>query len=275
MSQQYIPAKYWEQRFSKKLDLSTVGHLGLGPAYNKWLYKARFRALSRGIRKLDLRCRGESLLDLGVGSGGWIPFWQNLGLAKLVGLDITSASVATLQEQYPQYKFIQGDICDAVAIGLTEKFEFITAFDVLFHITDDSAFSKSISTISQLVKPNGWVIISDSFCEKPWGPIYHEYHRTWNHYLQELRKADLDPVHCVPIYFTMTTTICACEVPCGNLLSQFTGIVLKVVARLARRWQTEWINNLIGSVLYIADGVLCRFSGTGPSLKIVFARKGH
>lgn len=275
MSQQYIPAKYWEERLSKKLDLSTVGHIGLGYVYNNWLYKARYRALRRGIRTLDLRCEGKSLLDVGVGSGSWIPFWQPLGVFNLVGLDITSASVVALQKEYPQYTFIQGDICEALSIALADRFDFLTAFDVLFHITDDIAFSNAISNISELVKSGGWVILTDSFCEKPWGPTFKEYHRTWTHYAQQLQKVDLKPVHFESIFFTMTTTICACDVLYGRLLSQFTARMLRLVSILASRQQTEWINHLIGSFLYIADGALCRLSGTGPSLKILFARKGQ
>lgn len=275
MNREYHPATYWEQRLSKELGLSTVGHIGLGYVYNNWLYKARYRALRRGIRALDLKCKGKSLLDVGVGSGGWIPFWQDLGFANLVGLDITSASVAALQKQYPQFKFVKGDICERFSLASIEAFDFVTGLDVLFHITDDTAFSNSISRISDLVKPSGWVIISDSFCGNPWGPIYHEYHRTWDHYLRELHKVDLEPIHFESIFFTMTTTICACDVLYGRLLSQFTARMLRLVSILASRQQTEWINHLIGSFLYIADGVLCRLSGTGPSLKILFARKGQ
>ena len=273
MKQGYHPAQYWEQRLSKRLDLSTVGHMGLGPIYNKWLYKARFRALGRAIKALDLKCNGKSLLDVGVGSGGWIPFWEELGVSTLVGLDITSASVVALKKQYPQYRFIQRDIGETSSIALTERYEFVTAFDVLFHITDDTAFSNAISNISGLVKPGGWVIVSDSFCQKPWGPIYHEYHRTWDHYVQQLHKGDLEPVHFEPIFFTMTTTICDYDVPYGRHLSRFTARVLSLVSRLASRQGTEWTNHLIASSLYLADGVFCRLGRPGPSLKILFARK--
>ena len=38
MDVKYDPKEYWEHRLSKKLDLTTVGHSGLGYVYNHWLY---------------------------------------------------------------------------------------------------------------------------------------------------------------------------------------------------------------------------------------------
>lgn len=85
---------------------------------------------------------------------------------------------------------------------ISERFDIVTAFDVLFHIhiTDDTAFSRAILNISKMVKYGGLVIISDSFCSKPWGPFYHEYHRTYEHYVRELRLAGMEPIHLEPIF---------------------------------------------------------------------------
>jgi len=273
MKQDYNPKRYWEQRLSNDLDLSTVGQIGLGHVYNNWLYKARFRAVRRGIRKLDLPCSSKSLLDVGVGSGAWIPFWQDLGVSTIVGLDITSTSVTTLKNKYPRFSFLQGNICDPPPPAVTEQFDLVTAFDILFHITDDTAFSTAISNISHLVKYGGWVMLTDSFCHKPWGPTYHEYHRTRDHYLRQLHKVGLQSDHVEPIFFTMTTTLCACNPLYAHLLSPFTAIIPRLISKLAAHQTTEWFNQLIGFTLYFVDGILSRTSKGGPSLKILFARK--
>ncbi len=273
MEEKYDPEAYWEQRLSKQLNLTTVGQMGLGYVYNSWLYRARFHAMHRALRKLNLNISSKSLIDVGVGSGAWIPFWQKYSISKIVGLDIASASVCALGNQYPQYTFLKADICSASKISSGEIFDIVTAFDVLFHLTNDNDFSNSVLNLSKLAKCGGWVIISDSFGIKPWGPFYHEYHRSYDHYLETFYSAGLNTVHIEPIFYTMTTTICDSDYLHMYLLSRFTTAMLHFVNKLASRPQTEWMNHLIGCALYLLDGILCQIGKKGYSLKLLFAQK--
>jgi SAM-dependent methyltransferase len=267
----YQPKDYWEQRFSQKLDVSVVGHASLGRIYNEWLYRGRFRALRRALRTFKLLVHGKSLLDVGVGSGAYIPFWQRAGVADLAGLDITAASVNLLSGRFPQCNFRQADICDP-ELALDRQWDIVTAFDVLFHITDDGGFSTAVSNLAKLTRPGGWVILSDGFCDNPLGPYYHEYHRARGHYVQELEAAGLHPLHFVPIFFTMTTTMCD---PDGRnrRLAAFTGRMVGLVGRLAARRSTAWTTYGIGCALYATDGVLGAAGLAGPSLKLLFAQR--
>jgi ubiquinone/menaquinone biosynthesis C-methylase UbiE len=269
----YDPKEYWEHRFSKNLDLTTVGHSGLGYVYNYWLYKARFRAMNRALRKLNLNVSGRSLLDIGVGSGAWIPFWQKCNISKIVGMDITSTSVRTLQSKYTQFEFIQENICTELTFKKAENFDIVTAFDVLFHITNDIDFNKAIENISTLIKKNGWILICDSFCNTSWGPFYHEHHRSFDDYAKILNMTGLDIIHIEPIFITMTTTICHSNFCYKVLLDRLTKATLGLVGKLSIRKKTEWLNHLIGCSLYLFDVTLCRIISTGPSLKILFAQK--
>jgi len=273
MKDKYKPEEYWENRLSKKLDITTIGHLGLGYIYNNWLYRARFHAMHRALRKLNLDVSRKSLIDIGVGSGSWIPFWQKHGIAKIVGLDITSASIRALRNQYPQLEFIKRNICAAFPLTKEENFDIVTAFDVLFHIIDDTDFSKAIANISKFVKCGGWVMISDNFCSKSWGPFYHEYHRDYDHYLREFKIVDLNIVHIEPIFTIMTTAICESGTGYKRLLDLFTRVTLRLVSKLSSSRQTEWINYIIGCSLYLLNNILCRIVRMGPSLKILFAQK--
>jgi SAM-dependent methyltransferase len=272
---EYNPKAYWEQRLSKNLDIATVGSLGLGCVYNYWLYKARFRAMERALAKLSLNLNDsdKSLLEIGVGSGAWIPFWQRKGVSQITGLDITSASIRTLRERYPNFRFIQGDICSTLPFVQEGSFDLVTAFDVLFHVVEDVGFSNAVSNIARMVNRDGWVMISDSFCEKPWGPFYHEYHRSRDHYLGELGRTGLRAIHLEPIFFTMTSPICASEAGYAGFLAQLTNSVLHLVSKLAAHKKTERFNHLIGCCLYLIDGAFGQVAKAGPSLKILFARK--
>jgi SAM-dependent methyltransferase len=273
MEREYNPGVYWEERLSRRLDLTTVGQSGLGYVYNSWLYRARFRAMYRALRKLNLNTSSKSLIDIGVGSGAWIPFWQKHNISKIVGLDIASASVCGLKNRYPQYSFLRADICSTSKIHSGETFDIVTAFDVLFHVTNDSDFSNGILNLSKLVKRGGWLILSDSFCKKSWGPFYHEYHRSYDHYLKEFNSRGLNPVHIEPIFYTMTTTICDSNFVNRHLLSRFTTTMVGIVSKLSSRPQTEWMNHLIGCSMYLLDRILCQIERTGFSLKLLFAQK--
>ena len=273
MEEKYDPEAYWERRLSKKLDLTTVGQMGLGYVYNSWLYRARFHAMYRALRKLNLNISSKSLIDIGVGSGAWIPFWQKHNISKIVGLDIASASVCALGNRYPQYSFLKADICSTSKIPSGETFDIVTAFDVLFHITNDSDFSNGILNLSKLVKRGGWAIISDSFGNKPWGPFYHEYHRSYDHYLEKFYSAGLKTVHIEPIFYTMTTNICNSNPGYQRFISQFTKAMLNIVSRLSYHPQTEWMNHLIGCSMYLIDRTLYQIEKTGFSLKLLFAQK--
>lgn len=273
MEGQYDPKAYWENRFSKNLDLTTVGHSGLGHVYNSWLYRARFNAMRRALRTLNLDVSRKSLMDIGVGSGAWIPFWQRYRISKIVGLDITSTSIRTLKNKYPQFNFIQGNISKELTFAQNEYFDIVTAFDILFHITNDIDFHKAVENISARIRKGGWAIISDSFCNTSWGPFYHEYHRNFDDYARVLNMVSLDIVHIEPIFITMTTTMCDLSLGYIRLLDNFTRLTLSIVNKLSSRQSTEWINHMIGSTLYVLDTAFCRTAETGPSLKILFAKK--
>jgi ubiquinone/menaquinone biosynthesis C-methylase UbiE len=273
MEEKYKPEAYWEKRFAEKVDLTTVGQMGLGYIYNSWLYKARFRAVRRALRKLRIRISGKTLIDVGAGSGAWIPFWERCGVSRIVGLDITSASVSALQKKYPQFKFFQGDICSALPFHQEEKFDIVTVFDVLFHIVDDEDFHNAVSNLSRLVKEGGLVLISDGFGKNSYGPIYHEYHRTFQQYMNELNRIRLQPIHFEPIFFVMTTPICASDSKSGQFLSKSIGIMLRIIALAASHQQFAKMNHWAGFTLYLLDTILYRMMESGPSLKVLFARK--
>jgi ubiquinone/menaquinone biosynthesis C-methylase UbiE len=246
--------------------------MGLGYIYNSWLYKARFRAVQRALGKLGIGVSGKTLIDVGVGSGAWIPFWERCGVSKIVGLDITAASVSVLQKKYPQFKFFRGDICSELFFS-QENFDIVTVFDLLFHIVDDKDFHNAVSNLSRLVKEGGLVLISDGFGNNSYGPIYHEYHRTLQQYMNELNRIRLQPIHFEPIFFVMTTPICASDTKSGQFLSKSVGTMLRIIALIASHQPLSKLNHLIGFSLYLLDSMLYRVVKTGPSLKILFAYK--
>ena len=54
MNSEYDPKAYWETRLKGGPALNTVGYLGLGLAYNKWLYHLRKDVLERALRRFPI-----------------------------------------------------------------------------------------------------------------------------------------------------------------------------------------------------------------------------
>jgi len=146
--QQYIPEEYWQKRLSKDFSLTGVGYLRFKIEYNIWLYRARLYTLKKILKRADFNCNGKKLLDIGVGTGFYIDFWKKSGVRNITGIDITTKSIEELKKKYPDCKFIKADISNK-NIHLDEKFDIITAFDVLFHIVEEDTFEIAIENIKK------------------------------------------------------------------------------------------------------------------------------
>lgn len=267
----YDAAQFWEERLDGGPNLTTVGHSSLGLHYNQWMYKARFRSLAKVLQRNNAVVHNKHVVEVGVGSGAYLPFWQKRNAQHVTGIDITEASVSSLSKKFPSLDFIQSDIGSS-NIELPLQYDIATAFDILFHITDDSKFSNAIANLSNFIKPGGVIVISDSFCSEPWGPYFHEYHRTYDHFASELEKVNCSVIDIEPIFFTMTTVLCG-QNDSTQRLSKFVSTTHRQIQRIARRPRLENLNHIIGFSLFTLDGLLARMNSNGPSLKIMLARK--
>jgi len=269
MNKPYVPREYWENRFSTSgLNLNAVGYSKLGLVYNTWLYRLRLLVLDRALRRINLSAINSNLLDIGVGSGAYIDFWQKKGIRNLTGIDITEISINILKDKYPAYCFLKSDIASNEIEQIDGQYEIITAFDILFHIVDDAGFHTAISNISKLVKDGGWVIISDTFCDHPWGPIFHEYHRSIKNYQSEIEQQHLVIKHIEPIFFTMLTPLCG-----SKLMLWLNTIRNRSIAKLNSRSYTRWLINFLAIPLFSVDLILGQLFHRGPSLKFLIAQK--
>jgi SAM-dependent methyltransferase len=156
------PSAYWETRLRQHFDLTGVGYASLGPRYNAKLYQARLRSLEKVLVAEGRVFAGACVLEIGCGSGFYTEYCVRQGVEEYVGVDLTSVSVATLRQRYPQYRFIQADIGQE-EIDMTGEFDVVLASDVLFHIVDDDAFGVAIRNIASYLAKGGLLIASDIF----------------------------------------------------------------------------------------------------------------
>jgi len=271
----YKPGEYWENRLKRELNLGVIGHIKLGLEYNEWLYKARVRALNKLIREQGISVNGKTVLDIGVGSGFYINFWKNKGAIQITGIDITETSVSTLSRKYPQYKFIKADI--GSDLDLDEKFDIITAFDVLFHIVDENAFEKAIANIRMLCHDKSYILISDGFLSGMKKLSFHENYRTLSQYADILAKNNLKILAIYPIFYFMSSPIDSEAIRnriFKILISDLWRINYKILSFGNKSPFEKLIGNVLGSMLYVCDGFILYFihPKASPCMKLLLAR---
>ncbi len=272
---EYRPESYWQQRLSKNFSLGGVGHSGLGLEYNKWLYKARIRALNKLLKGGLINPRGKQILDIGCGTGFYIDYWQRLGAAHIVGLDITEISISRVSAIYPDYRFLKADIT-AEKLELSSGFDIITAFDVLFHIVDEDGFEQAIRNIRSVSRKDTRILIMDNFLSRRRSPGFHENDRTIDSYQQVLAKNGLEMVVITPIFYFMNTPIgiTAVRSRFGRTTLRYCWSITRRLISLGNRmWLPGRVMNyLLGGFLYGLDGIILKYAKDGPSTKLLFAQ---
>ncbi len=257
----YHPARYWTDRFRKRLDLDATGYHGLGVGMNQWIYRRRRAAVRRLLQKHDVRVRGAMVAEMGVGTGYWIEEWHRLGAAHVLGVDITAVAVETLAQRYPEYRFVQADIGtpDAVA-GLAPRdgFDLVVAMEVLLHITDSSQFQVALNTMARLTKPGGYVLLSDLFLSRE-VTAYHQVSRTLDEYQGAMSRHGFRLVDRVPVFFLLHPSEFEKHGVWRWTARQRWRLIAKSLHLMpALGW-------LLGAPLYVVDSVAALATRQGPS----------
>ncbi|HPP67020.1 MAG TPA: class I SAM-dependent methyltransferase [bacterium] len=273
--QQYIPQEYWQKRLSKDFSLTGVGYLRFKIEYNIWLYKARLYVLQKLLKKADVNCNGKNLLDIGIGTGFYIDFWEKQGVKNITGIDITSKSIEELKRKYPNYNFIKADIGDEME-SFNERFDIITAFDVLFHIVREDKFKQAIKNIKKFSHSNTIILIMDNFLKEYKQTRGHENDRTLEYYKKILDSHSIDIKIIEPIFFFMNAPIDIERI--NNRLTRFT---INSMWRINK--EVNWYFKKLGTfgrgltyswalILYILDRLILKWVSVGPSTKLILAK---
>lgn len=275
MQVKYEPETYWQKRLSKDFSLGGVGFAGLGVQYNKWLYRARLRTLNELLRASRIDPKGKTVLDIGVGTGFYIDYWTKRGAKYVKGIDITEKSISSLKLTYPQYDFMKADI-SSTELPIKEKFDIVTAFDVLFHITEENKFEQAMNNLRSLSHKQTKIFITDTFLKKATGPGFHEYDRTIERYSEALSKVGIEPVVVVPIFYFMNNPIDTSALSSHWLRTMQLAVwrIVSMLPFLIKRLGPlgEVVGYMFGSILYLVDGVILRYAKDGPSTKLMLAQ---
>jgi 2-polyprenyl-3-methyl-5-hydroxy-6-metoxy-1,4-benzoquinol methylase len=199
---------YWEDRLSRKFHLSGTGHIAFGRYYNKFLYKAKLKAINKVLQAHNISIHNKTICDIGPGTGFFIDFYHQKGGKSIVGIDLTTISIDYLSKKYPQYQFTKGDISSP---SLLEKirlnFDIINAFDILYHIMDDDDFTAAIVNISRLTNDNGYIFITDALDSKTENLTGHVKCRNKQIYMSTLNENNIHLIATYPLYYLLNRPI--------------------------------------------------------------------
>lgn len=254
---------YWESRLRKSFGTEGVGYFGLGRQYNNWLYRVRKRVFHSVMKSTEVDFPKAEILDIGSGTGFYIDCWKKFGIKKIVGTDITRVAVDELQKKYPAEEFIRLDIGDELGTLTQRHFRVVSAFDVLFHIVDDTRFAKAIQNISSLLQPSGLFVLSDNFLHGETVRADFQVSRSLGEIEKTLSTNGFKIVARVPMFFLMNYPVDSTR----PLLKKLWRLMAKIISF------HEICGFIIGALLYPVELFGLNFIKEGLSTEMMICQK--
>lgn len=156
-------SEHWDNRHRTLPPFVAVGYGRLGVPFNRWMYRLRRGVFLRTLRPLVGRDRELSVLDVGSGTGFYLPLWRQLGATSVTAADLSPTAVERLGRAPEVTRAVQLDIGGELGQLDGERFDAVSAMDVLFHIVDDDRYHRAFHNLARLVRPGGLLIFSENF----------------------------------------------------------------------------------------------------------------
>jgi SAM-dependent methyltransferase len=255
--------QYWEERLTREYSLGGVGWIGLGRAFNRWMYAVRRRVFARTVRAHVSLGEGARVLDIGSGTGFYLEAWQRLGVAEPEGSDLTERATVALRERWPRlaiHQFDAAGVADTLPPG---PYDAISAMDVLFHIVDEDGFDRALANLAGMLAPGGRLVFSDNFPALAPLSAAHQVSRTESDILRALGAAGLEPITMRPMFVLLNTPV--------DTRSRLLKLWWSVLTRTANL--SEALGFVAGAAMYPLEIALTRVVRRGPSTKIMVCRR--
>jgi SAM-dependent methyltransferase len=154
------------------------------------------------------------------------------------------------------------DISDNVD-SISDKFDIISAFDMLFHIVDDERYSKALENIYSLLKPGGIFIFSENFIHH--NPKNNKYQtsRSLNDIEIIIKRCGFKILDRSPMFFFMNAPVDSNRV----FFKKSWRLITKVVQK------GEFFGSLFGIILYPIEILMVNLKKEGPSTEIMICKK--
>lgn len=126
--------------------------------------------------------KNAKILDIGCGFGNLLKAFNEAGYKNLTGIDISKKQIVKAKELNPDISFFCTDLITYLKNEIN-KFDLITAFDVIEHLDKEEALN-TLQLIYNALNENGQLIIQTPNGESPWfgavgyGDFTHEWFYT-------------------------------------------------------------------------------------------------
>ena len=199
----FDPRSYWDNRHAERYGPESVGYAGLGVPFNIWMYRVRRHVVCREIRQARLELPKCDVFDVGSGTGFYVDLWSRLGARSVTGSDFAPYAVASLRKQFPKHRFCELDITAADMPLELGPFDVVSAFDILYHIVDDTKYARAIRNLSALVRPGGHFLFSENFLPGERESNVHQVSRSCAEITQLLSNNGFEILRRAPLFFLM------------------------------------------------------------------------
>jgi len=193
---------YWDARLRKSTGLRATGHMRFSETYNQVMYKITAQRMKALLEDNKISCQGKRILDAGAGYGYFLERCIAWGAEDVVGIDLTSASIAFLRRRFPQGEFIQADISlDLPAYH--DYFDLVMAISVLYHIIDPENFASALKNLCRYVSPGGILLLVDVINPGIFPTAKHTRFHPYQMYSSTLSKNQFDLIETRPMLYIM------------------------------------------------------------------------
>jgi SAM-dependent methyltransferase len=143
------------------------------------------------------------------------------------------------------------------------RFDFVSAFDVLFHIVHDKEFENSIRNIYSLLKPRGLFLWSDNFLHGRTLRSEHQVSRSLACIEAILQDTGFQIVQRRPMFYIMNAPV---DKP-NTVIKFLWWIISSSVSR------SEFIGAYIGGLLYPIELLLITISRESPTTEFMICKR--
>lgn len=154
----YNPEEFFAKRFEEfGMGILSAGNRGKTEKENleEYTYAARV------IEKEFSGCFSEAvLLDIGVGTGFYIPYFFSMGILSYTGIDITNVLFEEIFKSAKQPVALRADDISEKLLLPEKLYDVIAMIDVTQHIVDNKKFKQAMDNVKFQLKDDGIFIVT-------------------------------------------------------------------------------------------------------------------
>ncbi len=205
----------------------------------------------------DWPIKDRAVLDVGCGTGYFIDYWTRRQASPIMGVDLAEVSIDNLKSRYPDARFACADLSDP-ELKLHGSYDYISIFDVLYHIVDDGKFALAAGNLAKVCRPGSKVFVTDLFGSRTVSLVKHCRNRSLGLYEKIFSEHGFKLIDIKPLFYMLMPPTAV-----ANGFLRWLGVLAWEAVTFAGRWELP--GRLLGRLLYGFDAALRKVFRRSPS----------